>query len=411
MRFPALILSLVLLLGPQITGCASRHTTAITVGGARQYSELEVSFGFFHNSLSPYGHWVNIGSYGPCWRPANLVVGWQPYFHNGYWAYTEYGWTWISRDPWGHIAFHYGTWFYDPFYGWVWMPGYVWGPAWVTWMYTDHYIGWAPLPPTFRFRGRHGFAGRPVVVNNNYYVFVSSEHINTTNLNIVSVPVEKRVEIIRTARPATTISIVNNHIINHGLDAPATDRIKRTPMPIEQVSREARIKPIPVKLSREDVEIELAEPKVNRQEAKRVIKDFNCEERAARADRERQLNQERKKSADQLGVKPSPKKSEVNNDREQRRIEREQRRQQEEQLRRQELEQREAEKLRKQQEKQQRQLEQKQHHKQGEQLRQQEHQHRQQQQEVDKLRKQQEKQQRRIERNNRRQVIEQKNLQ
>ena len=27
------------------------------------------------------------------------------------------------------------------------MPGYTWGPAWVSWRYGDGYAGWAPLPP------------------------------------------------------------------------------------------------------------------------------------------------------------------------------------------------------------------------------------------------------------------------
>ena len=31
--------------------------------------------------------------------------------------------------------------------GWVWVPGYTWAPAWVSWRYGDGYAGWAPLPP------------------------------------------------------------------------------------------------------------------------------------------------------------------------------------------------------------------------------------------------------------------------
>jgi hypothetical protein len=35
-------------------------------------------------------------------------------------------------------------------YGWVWTPGYVWGPAWVDWYWGDGYVGWVPLgPPGF----------------------------------------------------------------------------------------------------------------------------------------------------------------------------------------------------------------------------------------------------------------------
>ncbi|HEX4138962.1 MAG TPA: DUF6600 domain-containing protein, partial [Candidatus Methylacidiphilales bacterium] len=29
----------------------------------------------------------------------------------------------------------------------VWVPGYTWAPAWVSWRYGDGYVGWAPLPP------------------------------------------------------------------------------------------------------------------------------------------------------------------------------------------------------------------------------------------------------------------------
>lgn len=395
--FSALILSLMLIIGLPPVGCSLKPATSVTVGGKGRSSEFEMTFGFFHNSLSPYGHWVNIGSYGPCWRPANLVVGWQPYFNNGHWAYTEYGWTWVSFEPWGPIAFHYGTWFYDPFYGWVWVPGYVWGPAWVTWMYTDYYIGWAPLPPRFRFHGRHGFAGQPVIVNNNYYIFVPHEHMHTPNLDKMRVPFERSREIVRKARPVTTISIENNHIINHGPDAPSIEKIRnrRDLVSIETISREARIKPMPVQGATRDTEIELVAPNVNRQEAKRVIKDFDGEERAARADRERERRKEPQQPADQSGVKPLPK---INEDREPRRIEREQRRQQEEQLRRQQQEKRETERLRQQQEKQQRQLEQEQRRKQNEQLRQQERQQRQQQQELDRLHRQQEKEQRNTDR-------------
>src|SRR5690349_17892181 len=51
----------------------------------------QVSFSYFHQSLSPYGEWVNIADYGQCWRPAKIAVDFQPYYTNGSWVYTEYG--------------------------------------------------------------------------------------------------------------------------------------------------------------------------------------------------------------------------------------------------------------------------------------------------------------------------------
>ena len=44
-------------------------------------------------------------------------------------------------SPWGWAAYHYGRWTYDPAYSWVWVPGYQWAPAWVTWRYSPEYIG------------------------------------------------------------------------------------------------------------------------------------------------------------------------------------------------------------------------------------------------------------------------------
>src|SRR5438477_11890949 len=136
-RLAAFILSLALLLG-------------LPMGkSSKAYAQVQVSFNTFYTSLSPYGHWVNAGNYGPCWRPSRTQSGWQPYYSNGHWAYTEYGWTWISSEPWGHIAYHYGTWYNDPNYGWLWVPGYNWAPAWVTWQYKDGYVGWGALTSNY----------------------------------------------------------------------------------------------------------------------------------------------------------------------------------------------------------------------------------------------------------------------
>ena len=114
---------------------------------------VSVSIGGFYDELSPYGEWVDC-DYGDCWVPRGVGEGWQPYT-NGEWIYTRYGWTWVSGDPWGGDPYHYGTWAFIGRHGWVWVPGTVWAPAWVTWSYSDSYVGWAPMPPTVAF-GRTG---------------------------------------------------------------------------------------------------------------------------------------------------------------------------------------------------------------------------------------------------------------
>jgi hypothetical protein len=107
-----------------------------------------VSFSTFHDELAPYGEWVTVGAYGRVWRPLHVAAGWRPYYY-GRWEWTDEGWLWVSDEPWGWAAYHYGRWAYDPSYAWVWVPGYQWAPAWVTWRYGPEYIGWAPLGPGF----------------------------------------------------------------------------------------------------------------------------------------------------------------------------------------------------------------------------------------------------------------------
>lgn len=104
-----------------------------------------VSIETFQTSLAPYGEWVVVGSYGRVWRP-HVHAGWRPYFY-GRWEWTSEGWLWVSDEPFGWAAYHYGRWTLDPVAGWVWVPGYQWAPAWVSWRYSGDVVGWAPLGP------------------------------------------------------------------------------------------------------------------------------------------------------------------------------------------------------------------------------------------------------------------------
>ncbi len=100
----------------------------------------------FEAPLAAHGAWVEVGSYGRCWRPAHVAVGWRPY-GAGEWVWTDCGWYWASDEPWGWACYHYGYWVLDPSYGWVWIPGVEWAPAWVSWRVGGGYIGWAPAAP------------------------------------------------------------------------------------------------------------------------------------------------------------------------------------------------------------------------------------------------------------------------
>jgi hypothetical protein len=121
-----------------LTDCSSsenQNNTDDTLQGGYNLAEL-----------NSYGEWVQINNYGNVWHPY-VVYDWMPY-DNGHWAYADGNWTWISYEPFGWIVYHYGYWYEDPFYGWVWMPSDgVWSPARVLWVDYDDYIGWAPIPP------------------------------------------------------------------------------------------------------------------------------------------------------------------------------------------------------------------------------------------------------------------------
>lgn len=105
--------------------------------------QISVDFNLFYNKLSPYGRWIDNPRYGRVW--AYNEPGFRPYYTRGHWDYTDLGWSWASDYDWGWAPFHYGRWEEDPYYGWIWIPGYEWAPAWVSWSEADGYYGWAPL--------------------------------------------------------------------------------------------------------------------------------------------------------------------------------------------------------------------------------------------------------------------------
>jgi hypothetical protein len=118
------------------------------------------------------------------WQPTVAVgsTNWRPY-SDGYWAYTDQGWTWVSYEDFGWATYHYGRWVRLRDRGWFWVPGYTWAPAWVSWRTGGDYIGWAPLPPDFRdevvYEGRpvYGYVDAEYDIGPAYYNFVDIRYI------------------------------------------------------------------------------------------------------------------------------------------------------------------------------------------------------------------------------------------
>jgi hypothetical protein len=210
---------------------------------ARAQIQVNISIGGFYDELEPYGRWVDC-SYGDCWVPSRISRGWQPY-SNGEWVYTEYGWTWMSADPWGDNPYHYGTWVYTHRYGWAWVPGTVWAPAWVTWSYSNNYVGWAPLPPSIAF-GSSGYSGRAIRMQPSQYVFVPTNRFVGSNVSSVRISSQRSASIFSQTTPVTRFGVSGGIVRNNtAIPFETIQRASRTPIQTRTI-RDARTAPRPV---------------------------------------------------------------------------------------------------------------------------------------------------------------------
>lgn len=172
----------------------------------------EEGFGFFYDSLVPYGDWVQVADYGPCWRPAT-EEDWAPYT-DGYWAYTDVGWTWVSHEPFGSIVYHYGRWLLSD-RGWCWVPGADWSPAWVSWRAGQDYIGWAPLPPQVPWHPQRGISTWVDVhteIGPAYYRFCSVRDFTAPILSGVLLRPSRNAFIMVRTENVTQIIVRNSNV-------------------------------------------------------------------------------------------------------------------------------------------------------------------------------------------------------
>jgi hypothetical protein len=172
---------------------------------------------YFYNELQPYGVWVSYRPYGYIWIPGNVGYNWRPYTR-GHWAWTDYGWTWVSAERWGWIAFHYGRWGWDRGMGWFWVPDVVWGPAWVAWRWGDAHIGWAPLPPGADFIPGRGFGRRQWDIPEHSWNFVRGRDFMDRTVDRWVLPTERNRTIVDMTDFDVRISERDRRIVNEGVD-------------------------------------------------------------------------------------------------------------------------------------------------------------------------------------------------
>lgn len=166
--------------------------------------QVSVDFQVFYDELSPYGTWIENPAYGYVWIP-NVEAGFTPYATNGYWVFTDDGWTWVSDYPWGWAPFHYGRWYTDAMYGPMWIPDNVWGPGWVSWRQSEDYYGWAPMGPGISISMSYGNGYNE---HFNDYTFVRGSYFGRRDIHNYYVNTTNNVTIINNT------TVINNSRLN-----------------------------------------------------------------------------------------------------------------------------------------------------------------------------------------------------
>src|SRR5213596_3366062 len=208
----------------------------------------EVSIDFFYNNLSG-GNWIDVEGYGYGWQPDVAVndPNWRPYA-DGYWAYTDDGWTWISYEDFGCATYHYGRWAKLADSGWVWFLGIDldWGPAWVSWRTGGDYVGWAPLPP----RGPGiVYEGQPIGCQVDIEFDIGPAYYNFIDVRFIGEPVlrdrifapSQNVSYIDQTVNVTNITVQNNVVYNYGPDYNTLSARSSRPIQRLKLERQANV--------------------------------------------------------------------------------------------------------------------------------------------------------------------------
>ena len=200
-----------------------------------QSGRADVSVNFFYDNLNG-GNWYEVADYGYVWQPdAATNADWRPYT-DGYWAYTDVGWTWVSYEDFGWATYHYGRWIRLEDYGWCWVPGYEWGPAWVSWRTGGDYIGWAPLPPAegreivYESRPIGGHVDVDFGIGPAYYNFIDIRFIGEPVLIGHYYPYAQNVVYINNTVNVTNITYNNSVVYNYGPDYAVLSRYSTRPI-------------------------------------------------------------------------------------------------------------------------------------------------------------------------------------
>ena len=113
---------------------AGRISTSLAATNASMQYSGGSGYVSGYGDLYTYGSWFSTPGYGYCWRPYGVGFGWSP-FDYGSWYYDPFfGWSFLGGYSWGWLPYHYGGWLFRPGVGWLWSPqGTRGGPALGRW--------------------------------------------------------------------------------------------------------------------------------------------------------------------------------------------------------------------------------------------------------------------------------------
>ena len=203
------------------------------------FVKADVDIGFFYDRLAPYGEWITVAPYGWVWSPADMAPGWRPYY-DGRWVNSDYGLTYLSDYDWAWACYHYGRWFHHQDYGWLWVPGDVWGPSWVAWRVGDGFIGWAPLPPeigwSMGFGLEWGDFSLEAGLDPMFWCFVDDDWFFEPRLfDHIMVPALNR-RYFERSENRTNYSMVGDRVRDRGIDVAALERTTRRKAPFYSIA-------------------------------------------------------------------------------------------------------------------------------------------------------------------------------
>ncbi|MEZ5299084.1 MAG: DUF6600 domain-containing protein [Verrucomicrobiales bacterium] len=197
----------------------------------------------FYDELEPWGDWIDSPDYGTIWQPDLAVdASWSPY-SDGSWGYSDYGWTWISNEPFGWATYHYGRWVLLDRCGWCWVPGLDWAPSWVSWRVCDDYVAWAPLPPAARWHASLGIGGwvdASCGIGPAWYNVISVSHFNVADCRSRLIPRRDCAPILARTRNVTRLHCDDGDRLRRiRCDGPDFVRLaERCPQPIRRFALE-----------------------------------------------------------------------------------------------------------------------------------------------------------------------------